>query len=364
LNRAKDSDNHSLSTSAINPQNHTLLVLNFRICQMAKSFLGKHFLLLGTGLLLLPAFVAAAEISTLNEDVPPPWAYAVDPPGVVAPKDDGTLRHVPNSTLGFTLTQVKDGFLSPDWHPNDHPALPGIVAHGRKPEVMACGYCHRAEGTGGPENASLAGLPATYIIQQMADFKSGARTTSIPLRAPPRNMILLSKAAAAPEIEEAAAYFSSLKLKPIIRVVETDMAPKTYVHGWHLADLKTGEKEPIGQRVIEVPEDLEQFVSRDSRSRFIAYVPTGSIQKGQALASTGGGGRTVQCAICHGPDLKGLGPIPGIAGRSPSYIVRQLFDFKHGARAGIGSALMKPTVEKLTLEDMVALAAYAASLQP
>jgi cytochrome c553 len=229
---------------------------------------------------------------------------------------------------------------------------------------MACGYCHRAEGTGGPENASLAGLPAAYIVQQMADFKSGARSTSVPLRAPPKNMIALSKAVTAPEVEEAAAYFSSLKLKPIIRLVETDMAPKTHVHGWHLADLKNGEKELIGQRIIEVPEDLEQFISRDSRSQFIAYVPKGSVEKGKTLAATGGGGHTVQCAICHGPDLRGLGPIPGIAGRSPSYLFRQLYDFQHGARVGIGSALMKPTVQNLTLDDMIDLAAYAASLQP
>jgi len=324
--------------------------------QKGVAVLGAWLLLLSTGVM--------AESPAAPQDVPPPWAYAVDPPGVVAPKDDGTLRHVPDSTLAFTLSQVRDGFVSPDWHPSDHPPLPEVVAHGHKPAVMACGYCHRASGTGGPENASLAGLPAAYIIQQMADFKSGARSTSLPLRAPPKNMMALSKAVTTPEIEEAAAYFSSLKLKPIIRVVETDMAPKTYVHGWHLADLQNGEKEPIGQRVVEVPQDLEQFVSRDSRSQFIAYVPTGSIQKGKTLASTAGGGRTVQCAICHGPDLKGLGPIPGIAGRSPSYIVRQLFDFKHGVRAGIGSALMKPTVQNLTLEDMVALAAYAASLEP
>ena len=317
---------------------------------------------LGMWLLLLGTLAAEPPVS--NKDIPPPWAYPVDPPGLAAPKDDGTLRHVPDSALGFTLSQVRDGFVSPDWHPGDHPPLPEIVAHGRKPAVMACGYCHRAEGTGGPENASLAGLPTGYIVQQMADFKSGARTTSLPLRAPPKNMIALSKVATPTEIEEAAAYFSSLKLKPIIRVVETDMAPKTQVHGWHLADLKNGETEPIGQRIIEVPEDLEQFISRDSRSRFIAYAPTGSIQKGKELASTGGEGRTVQCAICHGPDLRGIGPIPGIAGRSPSYIVRQLYDMKHGVRAGIGSALMKPTVEKLTLEDMVALAAYAASLEP
>ena len=329
---------------------------------MQKSALRKTTLLVASVLASLA--VAHAQTAAPGDDVPPPWAYAIDPPGVVAPKDDGTLRHVPNSTLALTLSQVKDGFVSPDWHPDDHPAMPEVVVHGRKPEVMACGYCHRAGGTGGPENTSLAGLPAAYIIQQMADFKSGARSTALPLRAPQKNMLALAKLATPAEIEAAAAYFSSLKLNPIIKVVETDMVPETEVHGWHLADLKNGKKEPIGQRIVEVPEDLERFVSRDSRVQFIAYVPTGSIQKGKELAATGGGGRTVQCMVCHGPDLKGLGPIPSIAGRSPSYIIRQFYDFKHGIRAGLASALMKPTVEKLTLDDMIVLAAYAASLPP
>lgn len=313
---------------------------------------------------LLLVVTASGETPVATGNIPPEWAYPVDPPAQPASPDDGTLRHVPGSSLGLTLSQVKDGFVSPDWHPDDHPPMPEIVVHGRKPEVMACGYCHRAGGTGGPENTSLAGLPVPYILQQMADFKSGARSTSVPHRAPPKNMIALSKVATAPEVEAAAAYFSSLKPTRIIQVIETEMVPTTHVHGWHLADLKNGEKEPIGNRIIEVPEDLEQFISRDSRARFIAYVPPGSIEKGKVLAATGGAGHTVQCATCHGPDLKGLGPIPGIAGRSPSYLIRQLYDFQHGARAGIGSALMKPTVEKLTLEDMIALAAYASSLEP
>lgn len=315
-------------------------------------------------MLLAALSAGAAEPAPPSGDIPPPWAYPFDPPGLVPPSDDGTLRHVPESKLEFTLSQVRDGFHAPDWHPEAHPPMPEIVANGRKPEVMACGYCHRAEGTGGPENTSLAGLPAAYIIQQMADFKSGVRGSAVPLRAPPKNMVALSKFTTAPEIEAAAAYFSSLKPRANIRVVEADMVPKTHVHGWHLANLNNGEQEPIGQRIIEFPEDLEQFVSRDSRARFTAYVPTGSLEKGKALAATGGAGRTVQCAICHGPDLRGLGPIPAIAGRSPSYLVRQLYDFQHGTRAGLASALMKPTVEKLTIEDMVALSAYAASLAP
>jgi cytochrome c553 len=72
----------------------------------------------------------------------------------------------------------------------------------------------------------------------------------------------------------------------------------------------------------------------------------------------------VACGICHGRDLKGLGNIPGIAGRSPSYIVRQLFDFQTGNRAGVNSALMKPVVENLSMDDMIALASYSASLSP
>jgi cytochrome c553 len=313
--------------------------------------------------LLALGFVVAAGPAQGEED-PPTWAYPVNPPDVKPPADDGTLRHVPGSTVALTLSQVRDFFFAPDWHPADHPPMPEIVAQGRKPGVFACGFCHRADGSGGPENSSLAGLPAPYIVQQVADIRSGARTSSMPGFAPPEMMRTVAKAATADEVEAAAAYFSSLEPRSMIQVVEADMVPKTYVTGWHLAAVKTGEKEPIGRRIIEIPEDLERFVSRDARASFIAYVPVGSIQKGRELVASGGGGKTVQCGVCHGPDLRGLGSVPRIAGRSPSYIVRQLYDFKHGARAGSGSALMKPAVERLTLEDMVSLAAYVASLPP
>ena len=310
------------------------------------------------------ASALAAGTPAQSEEGPPAWAYPVNPPDFKPTPDDGTLRRVADSTATYTLTQLRDRFIAPDWHPGDYPPMPEVVSRGRKPEVFACGFCHRADGPGGPENSGLAGLPAAYIVQQMADFKSGARKTSVPQRGPNQLMSALSKAATDAEVAAAAAYFSALKPKSIIRVVETETVPKTYVAGWFLAALKTGDKEPLGQRIIEVPADLEQFEHRDPRSRFIAYVPLGSIRQGQALVASGGGDKTVQCGVCHGPELKGLGPIPGIAGRSPSYIVRQLYDFKNGARAGIGSALMKPTVEKLTVEDMVSLAAYAASLTP
>jgi cytochrome c553 len=90
----------------------------------------------------------------------------------------------------------------------------------------------------------------------------------------------------------------------------------------------------------------------------------GSVAKGAALVSTGGAGKTLPCAICHGPDLKGLGGLPSIAGRSPSYVVRQLYDIQNSARAGTATQLMKGPVANLTVEDMVSIAAYLASLTP
>jgi cytochrome c553 len=276
--------------------------------------------------------------------------------------DDGSRLQVPDSDAAFTLTQILDLNFCPDWHPDDHPPMPEIVARGRRPAVLACGSCHRADGSGGPENARVAGLPAAYIVQQLADFKSGARKTSVPGRNPER-MVAIANAITDEEVEAAAGYFSALKPRAAIRVVEAVNTPTTRVVDWHLAVTSTPGTEPLGPRIIEVPENLEQFERRDGRSRWVAYVPPGSVARGQKLV-TSGGGKTVPCSSCHGPDLKGIGPIPGIAGRSPSYLMRQLYDFRAGARGGAGSALMKPVVEKLSLDDMISLAAYAASLPP
>jgi cytochrome c553 len=317
------------------------------------------------------AVCGAAMAQTPNADAPssaspgsfPAWAYPWAPDFKSAP-DDGIPRHVPDSNAAFTITQERDLFFVPDWHPGDHPAMPDVVAHGRRPDVRACGSCHRAEGTGGPENASLAGLPAAYIAQQIADYKSGARKFAGPQRSPVLLMTAIAKAMNDAEIQAAAAYFSSLKPKSLIKVVEADTIPATQIARVFYALLKNGGTEPIGERIIEVPVDMEQFEHRDTRSQFIAYVPKGSIARGEALAKTGGAGITTPCAGCHGPDLKGLAPIPGIAGRSPSYLVRQIYDFQQHARAGSAGAMMVPVVEKLSHADMISLAAYVSSLQP
>ena len=310
---------------------------------------------------------AQAPVEGVSSPAPsgsfPAWAYPWAP-DYKAPPDDGVPRRVPDSAAAFTVTQERNLFFAPDWHPDDHPAMPDVVAHGRQPEVRACGSCHRTEGTGGPENASLAGLPVPYIIQQMANYKSGARKFSGPQRSPVLLMTAIAKAASDEEVQAAAAYFSSLKPKSIIRVIEADTVPETQIARVFYMIARNGGTEPIGERIVEVPVDVEQFEHRDPRSQFVAYVPKGSIAKGEALAKSGGSGVTTPCATCHGPDLRGVGSIPGIAGRSPSYIVRQLYDFQQHMREGSQGVLMMPVVEKLSHSDMVSLAAYVSSLEP
>jgi cytochrome c553 len=192
---------------------------------------------------ILALSVASFSSSTplLGAEEPPAWGYPVNPPDFKPRPDDGILRRVPGSTAAYSITQLRDRFITPVWHPSDHPPLPEIVASGRKPNVFACGFCHRADGPGGPENSDLAGLPAGYIVQQMADYRSGARKTSVSTRGPVALMISLSKNITDAEVQAAAAYFSALKPRSNIRVVETDTVPKTFVAGWFLATSNTRE---------------------------------------------------------------------------------------------------------------------------
>jgi cytochrome c553 len=301
-------------------------------------------------LALAPTLAAAAE--------KPQWAFPVTekelPPERFAPDRVRTVGGV-----SVTRAGADDMYNIPNWRPQMYPAMPKIVQHGNKDtQVRACGACHLPIGTGHDESAYMAGLPAKYFIQQMADWKSGDRKYG-------GTMIAMAKIITDAEIKESADYFASLKPAPWIRVVEAATVPKSYVAAGNKRLVHPGGgTEPIGDRIISVPEDEEAVVYRDPISGFVAYVPPGSIAKGKELATTGGGGKTVPCGVCHGVTLKGLGDWPGIAGRHPSYIVRQLWNMQNGDRAGNSAAPMKPVVEKLSNDDMLAIAAYVGSLTP
>jgi cytochrome c553 len=300
----------------------------------------------------------------------PAWAYNVPdpaPPGASAaqPVQDPSTKNLPGSDAAFTIAQIRDRFGPADWYPGDHPAMPEIVAKGRRPDVVACALCHYPNGRGRPENAAVSALPVEYFIQTMNDFKNGVRKSAEPRKANTNTMIAIAKGMSDDDIKTAAGYFAAMPWTPWIKVVEAETVPKTVNEGGMFVRREgaAAGTEPLAQRIVEMPENTEQTQLRNPRSGFIAYVPPGSIKKGEALATTGGG-RTVDCRVCHGPGLKGLGPVPGLAGRSPSYMVRQMYDMQQGARKGVWTDLMRPVLAKLTTEDLVAIAAYSASLAP
>jgi len=292
----------------------------------------------------------------------PAWAYAIpEPPPTGAqaapPAPDTSQKQLAGSTLTFTRQQISDGFGPADWFPGDHPAMPDIVAHGKRPDVRACGLCHYPNGKGRQENAGIAGLPVSYFIQTMNDFKNGLRKSAESRKANTNLMAAYAKAMTPDEIRQTAEYFGTMKWTSWIRVVETATVPRMVSRGGIWVPREGGETEPIGIRVVETPENAERTeILRDPRSGFIAYAPMGSLKKGESLARS--------CTVCHGPALQGIGPVPGIAGRSPSYMARQMYDMQAGARQGEWTELMKGVVAKLSDDDLVNLVAYAASLKP
>jgi cytochrome c553 len=298
---------------------------------------------------------------------PPAWAYGTAPQTIPpkAPKPpDTTLKHLSGSSGAFTLAQIGDRYNPADWYPGDHPAMPGVVAQGRKPEIWACALCHYPNGKGRPENAGVAGLPVSYFIEQMNEFRDGNRASADLRKKNTNIMIAIAKAMTEDEIKASAEYFGAMKWTPWIKVLETETVPMTYTSVGMYLPLEGNAREPIGQRMIETPLDAEATEAlRNPRSGFVAYAPVGSIQKGEKLAA-GVGGKTVACGACHGADFKGLGPVPGIAGRSPSYMVRQMYDMQQGTRHGSWTELMKSVVSGLSQEDMLDIAAYVSSRTP
>jgi cytochrome c553 len=283
------------------------------------------------------------------------WAFPVIN-GALAAEEAGP-KSVPGSAKSYTPAQIDDLLNPPDWFPDQHAPAPAIVQKGHD-AALACGSCHLMSGLGHPESADVAGFATGYIVQQMADFKSGARKDSARMNG-------IAKAMTDEESQQAADWFAAVKPQVWTKVTEAATVPKTIVGQGRMRFLAPGGgTEPIGNRIITVPEDQERARSRDPRSGFIAYVPVGSIAKGKALVETGGSGKTVACSICHGDALKGLGNVPRLAGLHPIYIARQLYLFKDGSRNGIDAQLMKRSVAQLTDEDIVALAAYFGSMVP
>lgn len=296
----------------------------------------------------------------------PTWAFAMDPPETAeykAQPDDDVPRHVPNSRMAFTRREVLKHTDVIDWHPDNHPPAPAIVMKGRAPQPAACAFCHLPNGIGQPENAPLAGLPESYFVRQVRDFQAGRRKSADMRMASYHGMAeIIAPRVHNDELRDAARYYASVPLRRYLDVIEAATVPKTKSVAYTM--LPTGGNEPIGDRIIETPADIDRFHLNDLEAMMRVYVPPGSIARGRQLVTTGGQGRTVPCATCHGTALEGTDDIPPLAGRGPSNLVRQIYNFRTRARDTSHAKLMQPVVDKLAPRDIVDIVAYLASLPP
>ncbi len=338
-------------------------------------------LTVGYAVVLILALAGVAAIiakNSLGKDGPlekPVWAYAIPTkpsrPAVDRARE-GERVTLPGSPKSYTrgelinIKKAPDGLA--DWFPEEHAVPPALVSKGDMAEggraILPCAQCHYYTGKGKGENANIAAQPKEYIVATLKDMKLGLRTTAEPRK---RNAAAMYKFAAAmtdKEIEEAAVYFSSLPSAPWIEVKESKLAPKVENVGGLLVAL-TGDQagwEPLGRQIVETPVDgYHTEVLRDPHSGFIAYVPEGAIETGRRIVSQGV--RSVPaCTSCHGSQLLGGGEIPSLSGRSPSYMARQINDFRRGARREPQAEIMKPIAKALRDDEIIAVTAYLASL--
>lgn len=184
----------------------------------------------------------------------------------------------------------------------------GLVSQGDGSGVP-CTICHGADGMGNDAGGfpRLAGLDAGYLAKQMEDYKSGRRSSAI-MQPNVDNF-------SSQQILDIAAYFATLPA--------------------------TGSEPPGG-------------------------ADKALLAKGEKLVREGDWDKYIPpCSSCHGPDSQGVGSsFPAIAGQHPNYIRQQLTAWKKGERSNDPEQLMTAVAERLTDEQITAVAAYLGSLSP
>ena len=104
---------------------------------------------------------------------------------------------------------------------------------------------------------------------------------------------------------------------------------------------------------------MKKLVIAVLTAAFVGLIPNLLLAEGNAAA---GQAKSALCGSCHGVDGNSLMAMnPKLAGQSARYMVKQLQEFKSGARE---SAIMASMVLSLSDQDMEDIAAWYSSQQP
>lgn len=186
------------------------------------------------------------------------------------------------------------------------PALAADAGDPAKAQTIVsqvCTACHGADGNSPlAMNPSLAGQHAGYLLKQLKEFKSGARSNPV--------MMGMVANLSDDDMRNLAAYYASQKARP--------MASK----------------------------------DKDLAAQGAKLYRGGSLEKGVAA-----------CAGCHSPNGAGI-PVqyPRLAGQHPDYVLTQLKAFRAEERANDPNKMMRAVSAKLSDKDMAALAEYISGL--
>lgn len=185
-------------------------------------------------------------------------------------------------------------------------AVPPSIITAGDGAAIACASCH---GVGGAGNAQagfpvLARMPPAHFTKQIADFKAGTRVDPV--------MTPIAIAMSAEHIDASARHYAG-QARPAPEVTTADPAV---------------------------------------------------MARGRKLATDGAWDRDVPpCFKCHAADGFGIEPaFPPIAGQHAAYTVSQLQNWKSGARSNDPQGLMKAVAEKLSDEEIQAVAEYLATI--
>ena len=177
------------------------------------------------------------------------------------------------------------------------------------PEAASCAACHGAQGAGlaAANYPRLAGLPASYLAEQLHLFASGKRQNAI--------MSGMAKPLSAAHIQTLADYYASLPVS-------------------------------MAAPAQTVPADL--------------------LARGKQLATVGDWKAGIPaCFRCHGPGGVGVPPsFPPLTGQSATYLSQQITAWKSGTRSGDPQGLMHSIAMRMTDADTKAVTAWLAAQKP